>query len=38
MDDEEIKNYILRAIPDIARKCNTDNQTVIETIKKILTI
>lgn len=37
MDNEEvIRGYIERAILDIARKCNTDNLKVIETIKKIL--
>lgn len=36
--EDEIKGYIERAIPDIARKCNTDNLTVIKIIKKILAI
>lgn len=36
MDDEEvIKGYIERAIPDIARKCGTDVLKVIEVIKKL---
>lgn len=34
--EEEIKGYIKRAIPDIARKCSTDNLRVIEIIKKML--
>lgn len=34
--EEEIKNYIMRAIPDIARKCGVDNLKVIEIIKKII--
>jgi hypothetical protein len=33
--EEEIKGYILRAIPDIARKCNVKANKVIETIKKL---
>jgi len=36
--EEEIEGYILRAITDIARKCNTDNLTIIKIIKKVLTI
>ena len=36
--EKEIEGYILRAITDIARKCNTDNSSVIQTIKKILAI
>lgn len=39
MDNEEvIKGYIERAIPDIARKCGTDNLKVIKVIKKTLSI
>ena len=34
----EIEEYIKRAIPDIARKCNTKVDVVILTIKKVLAI
>lgn len=33
--EEEIKGYILRAIPDIARKCNIKADKVVEIIKKL---
>lgn len=33
--EEEISGYIKRAIPDIARKCNTDNLKVIQILKKL---
>ena len=34
--EEEIKGYVLRAIPDIARKCNVKVDKVIKTIKEII--
>ena len=34
--EEEIKGYILRAIPDIARKCNVKVDKVIKIIKEIV--
>lgn len=35
MEEDEIRQYILRAITDIARKCNTSNSVVIKIIRKI---
>jgi hypothetical protein len=33
--NSELIGYIERSIVDIARKCNVDNTSVIETFKKI---
>lgn len=36
--NQEIEKYIRRSISDIARKCRTTDEIVIQKIKQILTI
>lgn len=33
--EEEIKAYLKRLVPDVARKCNTKDDNVIKIIKEL---